>query len=771
MTDGDVALLDALDGGDPSPLRDWLGTALADAGMAPERLSALAALGRWNDGGTDGGEGLAPVALSALREAVELSRGRATLGTLLAAYVRHECNAAWEISWNHAPVRTAVTTATSAAAGEPASPAAAAWALLGLLDDEMLVESAAATGTLTPVAETAGRTADRAESIERLCSELPADPLVEHLAGLASREACYYRALATAAAAAADTVRTRRGPLRRASAALAEAEDVFADDDACRSELRAHRAAIDALAGAVTRPWLRITSGTVVYVYPFGLRNVTAGTAVDALRRTGARWELAGLPVTAVAPDLPLNDVWDGNDPLGRSYQGAAVSLPDLLVPDSDRGEPHRLRVELRLTQLGNHSVRIEAPLDGAGPQALYAALTRAAPEAADLIELGTPVTADTPGAPAWGRLSDLAAELSAHLCEQFATHAGLPGVAVSTRGGTYHVVTRIQEAEAVDADGTAETVPDPDRLTELVGGALLDHPVRHGVSALAEWARYPAGTGRRIAAPGLVDDLVVRTENTTTIVAPSAPSYMIDPLQEAAEFVASLDGLFAGWQVELADHYYRITQEMERLGAEMAPAGPGAAVRDPAVEEAELDQRQHRLEAAQHEMQLFVMASRLRLMFITAPSLVTSPVVRTMLDHLLDAAGFAQARADFVGTADDVVGDRAWALIASAVRRRRELADARRREAEQRAEARRAADEARGRQRMDILLAAVAAVGISGILSILQAGYDLRGWLSVALVVLALVSAAAAGAITHRLTSPALRTARGGARADHPGP
>jgi hypothetical protein len=169
--------------------------------------------------------------------------------------------------------------------------------------------------------------------------------------------------------------------------------------------------------------------------------------------------------------------------------------------------------------------------------------------------------------------------------------------------------------------------------------------------------------------------------------------------------------------------------------------------------------------------MQLFVMASRLRLMFITAPSLVTSPVVRTMLDHLLDAAGFAQARADFVGTADDVVGDRAWALIDSAVRRRRELAETRRREAEQRAEAQRAADEARGRQRMDILLAAVAAVGISGILSILQAGYDLRGWLSVALVILALVSAAAAGAVTHRLTSPALRSARGGTRADHPGP
>jgi hypothetical protein len=148
-------------------------------------------------------------------------------------------------------------------------------------------------------------------------------------------------------------------------------------------------------------------------------------------------------------------------------------------------------------------------------------------------------------------------------------------------------------------------------------------------------------------------------------------------------------------------------------------------------------------------------MASRLRLMFITAPSLVTSPVIRTTLDHLLDAAGFAKARADFVGTVEDVVGDRAWTLIDTSVRRRQQLAEERQHEEAARRDAQREAVAARGRRRMDVMLAGVTAIGVSGILSILQAGYDVKGWLSAALATSAVLTAAGAGAITHRLTAP----------------
>jgi hypothetical protein len=518
--------------------------------------------------------------------------------------------------------------------------------------------------------------------------------------------------------------------------------------------LRAHRASLEALEATAGLPQLHIASGSVVYVYPFGLRGVTAGRAVDALRTTGRLWTLAGLDVVQVADELPLNDIWNGNDPLQRRYAGAAAVLPDVLLPDEDLGGPHRLTVELRLTDLGNHCVRLEAPLRDANPQALYAALLRAAPEAAELRELGLPIVPTAPGAGLqWGRLTDLATEICSDLCRQFTQHAGIADVQVSTRGGTYHVVTRIQEAGAVDDPSTDAVTPvsDPEELLGLVGGAVLSHPVRHGVSAVAEWIRYPAGAGARIDAAGMVDDLVIRTENTTTIACPTAPSYMIDPFQEAAEFVATLDGLFAGWHVELADHYYRITREMKQLSHEIGRPRSD----DEGWDATDLDRRQRELEAAQHEMQVFVMASRLRLMFITAPSLVTSPVIRTTLDHLLDAAGFEKARADFVGTVEDVVGDRAWTLIDTSVRRRQQLAEERQREDAARRDAQREAVAARGRRRMDIMLAGVTAIGVSGILSILQTGYDLKGWLSAALATSAVLTAAGAGAITHRLTAP----------------
>ncbi|NEK85904.1 hypothetical protein GCU60_09030 [Blastococcus saxobsidens] len=752
-------LLEPLDDGDTAPARAWLGEVVTSAGMPRDQLAALGGLGRWNADRADGG--LSAAAADALRTAVRLTAGERTAGGLLALCLRADCEAAWEVSWEHGPVQAVIDTALAA---RPADGGAAEgeWALLALVGREMLVEAAAASGSLVVLAEHAAATATVAAEVAALCSDRAGDPLSEHTAEVADAEADYYRAVAIAARAVSGYPAAGDDVLADAVAVLARAEARFAADDVARGELRAHRASLEALRDAQA-PALRVAAGSVVHLYPFGLRGVTPGAAVRAVRGTGARWTLAGMPVTGVERELPLNDVWKGNDPLGRQYAGAALVLPDVLLPDADLGEPHRLRVEVRLTELGNHCVRIVAPLSEAGPQALYAAQVRAAPEAADLRELGTPlVPADGLPGLEWGRLSDLAAAICADLCGQFAEHTREDSVAVSTRAGAYHVLTRVERAEALVPGRPPVPVEDPERLRALVGGALLGHPVRHGVSAIAEWAGYRPDAATAIDAPGMVEGLVLRTANTTALACPRAPSYMVDAVQEAAEFVATLDGLFAGWQVELADHYYRINREMERLQEEIARRPAEGAWDLPF-----LDGTQRDLEAAQHAMQLFVMAARLRLMFITAPSLVTSPVMRTTLDHLLAAAGFDRARADFVGTVEDVVGDRAWALIDSSVRRRQELAEDRRREQEATARARQADDEARGRRRMDILLAAVAAVGISGIFSLLQAGYALTGWRSALLAGFALLTAAATGAITHRLT--ATDRCAGGARCDPP--
>ncbi|MGY1635795.1 hypothetical protein ACI78V_03980 [Geodermatophilus sp. SYSU D00742] len=755
MISVEQTLLDALDRGDPEPLGDWLTTSLARTGMDPDRFDRLRGMARWNS--ADGVGASLDQTLECVREAVRRSATDPVASALLALYLRQRGEAAWEICWDHEPVRAVITAACTewraVTRGVPEAVVEGAWELLRLLDQELLVEGAASSGGLSLLTRLAGLAADGATAIAS--SVAGTDPIAAHVCEVARRESAFYRAVAGAAGAADRHVSGSADDLDGAIRALSAAEDLHPHEIE-RSELRAHRASLEALRSARGRPQVHVVRGSVVYLYPFGLRGLTPGKAVDALRRTGTRWTLAGLPVETVARELPLNDIWRGNDPLLRQYAGASLLLPELLLPDPDRDQPHALRVEVRLTRLGNHCIRIETPLEGTGPQGLYAAMLRAAPESADLRELGLPIApAGAAEGPTWGRLADLATEVGADLCSQFAAHADAPDVQVSARGGTYHVIVRVQEAVARDpGTGAGPLVEDPDALLGLVGGSLLGHPVRHGISSIAEWSRYPASAATRIAAPGLVEGLVLRTANTTTIACPTAPNYMVDTLQEAAEFVATLDGLFAGWQVELADLYHRIKGEMERLSEELAnpPAG--------GWDEGHLDAQQRSLEVAQHEMQLFVMASRLRLKFITAPSLVTSPVMREIIDHLLDAAGFDQARADFVGTVEEVVGDRAWTLIESSVRRRQELADARR-----------VLDEARARRRLDILLAAVTAIGVSGIFSLLQAGYDMRGWLAAALAALALLTAATIAVVTSRVTAPFSRHDRDRSAAGQPPP
>ena len=127
---------------------------------------------------------------------------------------------------------------------------------------------------------------------------------------------------------------------------------------------------------------------------------------VDQACRTAQRWEIAGWSIAdqphLVAQELLLDDIWKGDDPLGRQYSGMAVALPDLRLDDVDQpdGEALTFRTELRLSRLGNHYLRLECELIEAGPQQMYTAMLRAAPEFGDLVQLGTPLRPAEAGTP-----------------------------------------------------------------------------------------------------------------------------------------------------------------------------------------------------------------------------------------------------------------------------------------------------------------------------------------------------------------------------------
>jgi hypothetical protein len=164
------------------------------------------------------------------------------------------------------------------------------------------------------------------------------------------------------------------------------------------------------------------------------------------------------------------------------------------------------------------------------------------------------------------------------------------------------------------------------------------------------------------------------------------------------AEFVASLDGLFAGWSADLTTYFHevnRMLQDSSRLDG----SASAAQIRKSAVD----------LRAMEQTLSDFIAKVRSTVALIESPGLVASPVVSVMKAGLLQAAGFRERANELDQQVEQVLGNRLVDRIDETVRGLEE------------------GRERRQRARMDTALAVVAAVGISGLGQIIQAGYDVR--------------------------------------------
>lgn len=688
--------------------------------------------------------------------------------------------AAWELSWVHAPIRTSTGTAEEWRRTATLDSAAAvdvdlAMELLELLGAELLAESAGATGSLTRWAERAGAAS---ASATRLATRAAAadGAVAEYVATQAARCAVYYRALEAAAATAAIEVRDGTANLDVAIEMLRHAEvgppggerrsepDGSAASGAAgtaaaraqaldgrvalsaeqRSELRAHRRSLEALREHRDKPWLRIDVGSVTYVYPFTLLGIDPDDAVGLLRGDSTDWGFSGI-TPIVLDQLSLDDVWKGDDVLGAQYEGAALVLPAVELPD---GPARTLEVEVRISSLGNHSVRFRGALDGASPQDIYQAMLRVAPESADLRELGTGLGESYQH---FGRLADLAGAMAALVAEKadavvaaevgegkraqlpLPPHGGQKQrfVDASVRPGGYHVVVEVLEASSVDRGrGHDSPVVNGDDLRGLVGFSTLHHPVRHGVSAVAEWTRYTTEKEVHVTTPNLSDDLILRTTNTTLLVSLGSPAFMVHTVAEAAEFVATVDGLFAGWQAELRHHSDSVRFAVAAVGDDVQRLTLGADEDAPASGGGEEDldpltEQRRDLVSQRIALQSFALRSRLTLAIIEAPSLVASPVMRQTIDELLTASDFVRKVDRFVTVVQEVLGDQFATLAGETLtkeRERRELT------------AERATD-----RRLQIASALLAGIGLSGLAALFQAGYPEHvalAWTLIAVIV-----------------------------------
>lgn len=687
--------------------------------------------GVWWSGGD--GEGGRSEVVGMIREVIPLTAGTAT-EPLLALYIRSVCEAAWELTWDHRPILEVLDAAeeewTTAPPPEDSESALAVRTMLALRA-ELNLESACSTGDLRTTARVALAAGQLLAMEIGLAEGVAPSDLRAHIADQLADRSRYIAAVGHAAQAAADFLEGVSDDLDEAHAELLSAEEA-GEDHSSRSELRAHRVAIERLQEARSEDWLRVDNGSVVCIFPFGLRHAAQAEVVATVKARGADWVLGGVPLANNPTGLLLvDDVWRGDDPLQRRYEGTQLDLPDVHLTGRD-GQQLTARVTVTISQLGNHYVRVELPVDGALPHTLASLVWLAAPEHGDLTEvdqrfgLGERTPGHGTGGHGWPRLSavvqavldDLVAELG---------RAGLPDIGLSFRPGMYHVVTTVREASALPC-GRAESATSLDsaaQLPLLFGSQSICHPIPAGVGSIAFWARYSAPMGEVVDCAGLTDEYLLVSENHTLIASFSSPDYMVATVGQAAEFAASLEGMFAAWQDELSSFYLGLSPHLRALDTGT---------------ETDLEATLAELEQSQLRLRQFLTSARVTLLFVGSPALVTSPVMRSTITQLLELRPVWVQRADFTDVAGQALADRVTDLI-EAWLRRRELARARRDDEQAR----------RNQLRIDTMIAVLTAIGISGVLAMVQTGFDVQEWGSLALVLLVLVLAALVGLASYR--------------------
>lgn len=659
-----------------------------------------------------------------------------TAAVPLALYVRLVCEAAWDLTWDHQPLLALIDAAEDAWRAAPPSPGSEehlALETLLALRGELTLESACSTGDPTLVTDRASRLHDRLVELAGQAGALSASDVAAHLVEMLEDRAGYAGAVALAARTAASLSAGAALTADEAEAVLATlraAEQRFTDGDvtdhASLSEIRAHRSAVERLLAAAEEDWLRVDEGSVVCLFPFGLRHAEQTRIVEAVREHAAAWSLGGQPLDNHPTSLLLiDDCWRGDDPLQRRYDGTQLDLPDLRLPDLG-DQPTTARVTVIISQLGNHCLRIEIPLTGAMPHEVAARVWSAAPEYGHLGELQQPLRYEGGGGPpaGWPRLADFAKDVLDDLAAALATTA-VGQVRLSWRPGMFHVVTTLRQASVLPGGQPAAARPLEDALAlpTLFGAQPLCHPLPSGLGSVAPWTRYHPGAGTMLHSGALTDDILVVTENHTLLASFSSADYMVATVAQAVEFVASLEGMFAAWQDELSEFYLGLRPHLRLLD-------------DADQDDPDLDDLQRilvDLQRAQLRLRQFLTSARVNLLFIAAPALVTSPVMRRTVSDLLDLSTVWQQRSDFTDNAGQALTDRVTDLIESWTRRKEEKL------------------EKRNRLLVNTLLAVLAGIGISGVLAMVQDGFSVTGWGSATLVALVLVIAALVGIVSYR--------------------
>ncbi|MCD0445762.1 hypothetical protein LO763_19320 [Glycomyces sp. A-F 0318] len=666
-------------------------------------VQALWSLPRWNaETEPDPADRPSPAevdraAADAVGAAIATAAGHPAGAALLGLYLWMLCSDAWEHTYQFhrltSPLRAfreqwirhrRHADEPSRAVGDAVS------VLAGSLIIETEVESALCRGELDRQAVEIRRAIACGERLGRLGEHLEGvfEPVPAALGELAESLVDYYRAVATAVATATALLEGRPAP-DGALESLREAEEHFADDRIYRSEIRAHRRNLERIATAADREWLTVDDARVVYLYPFGLNGIEAADAVGAVRGDPGP-VIAGIEAAAVRRSFELDDVWAGSDYLNRRFGGTAIELPPVVLRHEDGGVIAELDAEVRLSELGNHYLRLETDLDGCGPHELHFTMFRAAAEHAVI------TVACDEGAQ-WDRLSDFARDVQQGMADWLSRKTGKPVKALS---GRYRVLLSIFDASAGRGPGAPEGARRPVEsgmeLLDLFGSQAVLPAVPNGISSICDWAGATVDKTSLLADVGGEGDLVASTVNSTVTAFLDSPSFIIGMFETVSEFVGSLDGLFSAWHDRLADHHKTVKELIA------SHSGDGDA--------ADLAANVKLLREEQLELHNFAAEARSVLSLIHSPNLMTSPKDIEILLKLLRSAEVDRQELDFAGKLQELLGDRLEVHI-------KDLAA----DIETSLETARDEQDRKHQARVQAILGAVAVFGIAGGVQILQ--------------------------------------------------
>jgi hypothetical protein len=463
---------------------------------------------------------------------------------------------------------------------------------------------------------------------------------------------------------------------------IAGNEDLHAD--VYGSELRAHRRTLQALVSKAAAPRLHVDRAKVIYCYPFALPKRTPQEVIDSARRNAITWQLGGVVPTDVR-ELSVSDMWESADPQGRRYEGITVSLSPITVETTDPDPNRRLieaEAEIRLSQLGNHYLRIELELEDAHPHYVNQALRRPSGS------MGEEAVHSGDSGTSWSRVSDYADavvsavehELARPSAEDEGGPAPFPDDHKADR--VFHVVLSIRGLSIRHADGRTEPADGTALLdNRYVGSSLLRQPVRQSAATLEEWIRYPSGNAENLLADrGFTGDVVIRTANTTVIAMPTTPSFLVDTYEEGAEFVASLPTLLRQWTSEVSRFVGDAAKELDEFRKQLGE-------NDQMLQPPELEQQQL-------ELRDLIVGVRSELALLKSPLLCKTIVNREFLDRLSEAAGLPRYEADLdahIAEADSLY-ERTTTVVAVLEQRRQQ----------------------RVRRNLDLILAVIAAASLA---------------------------------------------------------